>query len=333
MLQFRLGLLVLLLLYIKWNYAFGFSYPGITRLLTSRPNPNPNINISPLVSIFSDANRQQLSCNPNPNPSPSPRNQVSCLFMVPFFDSYNSNRHNPPHVNACLNPPSLSPLTATLTQFNRNNPNPSPRNLRNKKQSCLYMVPFFDSYDSNPNPNSNQYQSAPELAPSDIFLSLLESQLAILIRSTNITHTAIYISSDNDDEYENQYDKDFDDENPPVMQLICSFPKVEEDSDVNSDIDNDIEYENRIYDSDNGWDEMEGKTLLYPIQYQGVDLGVLQTKSSAILYDDNETDEHSGNEKMAGFRGGNLDNGVDRDENTNRNMDDINFSDWNPYKR
>jgi hypothetical protein len=76
--------------------------------------------------------------------------------------------------------------------------------------SGLSMTPIFDSefYRNSPS-------SPTDLNPAHVFLSLLESQLAIIVQSTNITHAAIYMSSENDelrDDYE------------PIMQLVCSYP-------------------------------------------------------------------------------------------------------------
>ena len=82
---------------------------------------------------------------------------------------------------------------------------------RRTKTSILLTIPSFDDdYYQTSQSSSN------DLSPSDIFLSLLESQLAIIVQSTNITHAAIYMNSENDES------RDGDEQS--VMQLVCSYP-------------------------------------------------------------------------------------------------------------
>ena len=73
-----------------------------------------------------------------------------------------------------------------------------------------------DYYSSSQSPTT-------ELSPADIFLSLLESQLAIIVQSTNVTHAAIYMSSEGDD---------YLDDEEPVMQLVCSYPPTLRTDDI-----------------------------------------------------------------------------------------------------
>ena len=93
---------------------------------------------------------------------------------------------------------------------------------------------------------SNSQSQSVELSPSDIFLCLLESQLAIIVQSTNITHAAVYISSESDDLREA--------EDEPVMQLVCSYPPtLRVDNDRMSSIlddDDDFDDHNDSYESD-----------------------------------------------------------------------------------
>ena len=82
---------------------------------------------------------------------------------------------------------------------------------RKTTTSIFLTIPSFDDdYYQTSQSSSN------DLSPSDIFLSLLESQLAIIVQSTNITHAAIYMNSENDES------RDGDEQS--VMQLVCSYP-------------------------------------------------------------------------------------------------------------
>lgn len=82
---------------------------------------------------------------------------------------------------------------------------------RKATTSIFLTIPSFeDDYYQTSQSSSN------DLSPSDIFLSLLESQLAIIVQSTNITHAAIYMNSENDES------RDGDEQS--VMQLVCSYP-------------------------------------------------------------------------------------------------------------
>lgn len=116
---------------------------------------------------------------------------------------------------------------------------------RRTKTSILLTIPSFDD---------DYYQtgqsSSNDLSPSDIFLSLLESQLAIIVQSTNITHAAIYMNSENDES------RDGDEQS--VMQLVCSYPPAprslqdEDMSDIRTDSDDLDTYDKSSADGMNG---------------------------------------------------------------------------------
>jgi hypothetical protein len=118
---------------------------------------------------------------------------------------------------------------------------------RRTQTSILLTIPSFDD---------DYYQtgqsSSNDLSPSDIFLSLLESQLAIIVQSTNITHAAIYMNSENDES------RDGDEQS--VMQLVCSYPPTprslqdEDMTDIRTDSD-----EFDAYDKSSA-DGMDGNT-------------------------------------------------------------------------
>lgn len=203
--------------------------------------------------------------------------------------------------------------------------------------SGICMTPIFDSEFYRNSPSSPS-----DLNPAHVFLSLLESQLAIIVQSTNITHAAIYMSSENDE---------LRDDDEPVMQLVCSYPPTpqsrESDSpnnirsrredygnpndnirdnvnnydkkgrqvsssipknapirtsnitrdrgaqnayDVSSTIEDANSGDSELYmedsansdpdsDSDSDWSDhgSEATSTVYPIQYQGLNLGILQT--------------------------------------------------------
>lgn len=125
-----------------------------------------------------------------------------------------------------------------------------------------------------------------------IFLSLLEAQLAIIIKSTNTTHAAIYISTNNDYDTNTGYNDE--------IQLVCTYPNSNNYGLENEDNDNDDkihsgnendtwdDHTSDIFENDTKYigyntnDYIEPK--MYPIQYQGVDLGVLQTLSKTNKY-------------------------------------------------
>ena len=198
------------------------------------------------------------------------------------------------------------------------------------KSSFLAMAQFFDN-----DYYSNSQSSSTGNNPSDMFLSLLELQLAIIVQSTNITHAAIYISSESDEQRDNDEE--------PVMQLVCNYPPTSrDDSDRrNGALDfDDFDDHNDSYESSNnkidGYDDNDrnrssssgnrstkdsgsdrandkngdkakysarnsdsatsgnideeesdstyintdqaaGGVTIYPIQYRGINLGILQT--------------------------------------------------------
>ena len=204
------------------------------------------------------------------------------------------------------------------------------------KSSFLAMAQFFDN-----DYYSNSQSSPTGNNPSDMFLSLLELQLAIIVQSTNITHAAIYISSESDEQRDNDEE--------PVMQLVCNYPptsrddsdrrngaldfddfddhndsyessnsKIDGSDDNDNDNDNDrnrssssssrsarISGSNGVNDkngdkakcstsdvdstasgnsdeeeSDSTYintDQPTGGVTIYPIQYRGINLGILQT--------------------------------------------------------
>ena len=125
------------------------------------------------------------------------------------------------------------------------------------------MSPFYDNYDNEDYNNESE-------SPSDIFLRLLESQLAIIIQSTNVTHAAVYISSDNDErdrggtrENEEEGKEDMEEREEeregPVMQLVCSYPPSSR-SYSNSNIE-DYDDHNDSYESDMNADNGAGDRL------------------------------------------------------------------------
>jgi hypothetical protein len=243
--------------------------------------------------------------------------------------------------------------------------------------SGLSMTPIFDSefYRNSPS-------SPTDLNPAHVFLSLLESQLAIIVQCTNITHAAIYMSSENDE---------LRDDDEPVMQLVCSYPptpqsrendpsknvrsrrgdyikasdgvqnnEAEDDydgkererqvgstststsstpkrapirtsnttsdrrtqdafdvsstvEDSNADSEDSEVYIEDVVDSE--WSDLGGEpmSMVYPIQYQGLNLGILQT----IINKEYQSGEGSQNIPMFDF--------YDFQSCTSS-------SSWNPYK-
>lgn len=235
----------------------------------------------------------------------------------------------------------------------------------------LSVTPTFDSefYSNNPS-------SPTDLNPANVFLTLLESQLAIIVQCTNITHAAIYMSSENDE---------LRDDDEPVMQLVCSYPPTPQsrDSDASNDVrskredyseasvgiqdredEDDSECKRRerqvsstsnipkrspirtgnitsdqmtqdsigedsaVEDSDLGnaeiytenvvdshWSDhgKEPTSMVYPIQYQGLNLGILQT----IINKEYQSDDSSQNIPVFDF--------YDFQSCTSS-------SSWNPYK-
>lgn len=231
------------------------------------------------------------------------------------------------------------------------------------------MTPIFDSefYRNSPS-------SPTDLNPAHVFLSLLESQLAIIVQCTNITHAAIYMSSENDE---------LRDDDEPVMQLVCSYPPtpqsresdasnnvrsrredyskasdgIQEDADdddydgkerqvsstsniprrapirtdnntsdrrtqdafdVASTVEDLDSEESEIYiedvvDSDWSSHGSEPMSMVYPIQYQGLNLGILQT----IINKEYQSGDGSKNIPMFDF--------YDFQSCTSS-------SSWNPYK-
>lgn len=116
---------------------------------------------------------------------------------------------------------------------------------RRTQTSILLTIPSFeDDYYQTGQSSSN------DLSPSDIFLSLLESQLAIIVQSTNITHAAIYMNSENDES------RDGDEQS--VMQLVCSYPPTprslqdEDMTDIRTDSDEFDTYDKSTADGMDG---------------------------------------------------------------------------------
>lgn len=123
----------------------------------------------------------------------------SCLLAISLLICWNSAYRLPPSSKFASYP--FNYLSVSDNGFH----------YRRTQTSILLTIPSFDD---------DYYQtgqsSSNDLSPSDIFLSLIESQLAIIVQSTNITHAAIYMNSENDES------RDGDEQS--VMQLVCSYP-------------------------------------------------------------------------------------------------------------
>lgn len=237
------------------------------------------------------------------------------------------------------------------------------------RSSYLAVAQFFDN-----DYYSNGQSSSTGINPSDVFLSVLELQLAIIVQSTNITHAAIYISSESDEQRDNDEE--------PVMQLVCNYPPTPRDDgdklssmlDVddfddhndsyessntkndgyddhdhdrgsssssnnrsgrntgsnassnkggdknmyNANSKNNVVAESTIEQEENGstfisTDRSRGGVTIYPIQYKGINLGILQT----LINKDFSNDDLMQNIPIFDF--------YDSQRSST-------FNSWNPYK-
>lgn len=195
-----------------------------------------------------------------------------------------------------------------------------------------------------------------QLNPSDIFITLLESQLFILVQNTMSTYAVVFVSSDMsdsaaDDRGQNRVEN-------PFLKIMCSYPRSFQNDIGNGDSnlgssnsismytnDDNNEFVNNydnsndnsngnnivkstIQDIDNQFDN-QYQCSVYPIFYQGVSLGVLQTYTSLESVKKDGNDKSSNSKKNSNNNNSNSsdsDNDSSHDNNNCSSNDSSNNS-------
>ena len=111
---------------------------------------------------------------------------------------------------------------------------------------------------------NTKYQFEHGLNPTELFLSLLESQLATIVRSTNAVYAALFINTSSK-KHENENLEVFNDSGMlDDLEFICCYPRTSYES-------LEATKPNEQY-----WDAASAERE-YPITYRGTVIGVLQT--------------------------------------------------------